>query len=203
MNRTTIIHPSIFISLVLLAGLLIWFAPDERTLGSGIKVVYLHVALIWAGMTGIVIVGIVGLVSLFKPRAQLLSWSQDLGWITLGFFLAGIGLSMVAAIVNWGGIFWQEPRMVAMLQVVAVALIIQIVNSWLSQLRFMGLLYVGLAGFLIWSVRNTALILHPRNPIGTSSSFAIQATFFGLFGLTFLLMIWLLVRWRMPPASTL
>ena len=35
--------------LLIIAGLLV-IAPEEKTLGTGIKVVYVHVAMIWTGM---------------------------------------------------------------------------------------------------------------------------------------------------------
>ena len=147
-------------------------------------------------MTGLVILGLLGLVQLIWPSQELQAWSQDLGWVALGFFLAGIGMSMVAAWVNWGGIFWQEPRTLAMLRVVAVALIVQVLTDWPLSLRLKGGLRLGLALFLTWSVWRTALVLHPQNPIQTSSSLTIQATFFSLFALTFLLILWIVLRWR-------
>jgi len=35
--------------LVVLGMLVVWLAPAERTLGEGIRWVYVHVALVWAG----------------------------------------------------------------------------------------------------------------------------------------------------------
>ena len=35
------------------AAALVIFAPDEKTLGTGIKYVYIHVAMTWTGMTGL------------------------------------------------------------------------------------------------------------------------------------------------------
>ena len=187
------------LTLIGLSALIVWLAPAEQTLGEGIKVVYLHVALIWAGMTGLLILGVLGLAILLTARPRLAAWAHTLGWVGLGFFLAGIGMSMVAAQVNWGGLFWPEPRNVAMLRVVAVGLIVQIVTGWSIAIRLQGLLYACLALLLTWSVLVTPLVFHPRNPIETSPSLAIQATFFSLFGLCVLLAAWLVVYFQQTP----
>ena len=99
----------------------------------------------------------------------------------------------MAAIVNWGGVFWQEPRNVAMFKVVAVTLIIQIVTGWPLSVRLKGALYTLPAAFLIWSVLLTPLVLHPQNPAQTSPSLAIRASFFGLFALAALAAAWLVI----------
>ena len=169
--------------LIILGGLVLWAAPEEQTLGSGIKVVYLHVALIWTGMTGLVLLGILGIGVLLTGNQRLQTWGQAVGWVALGFFLAGILMSMLAAKVNWGGIFWQEPRYIAMFRVMAIAIISQVIGLWPISPRITGGLSAIPALILVWSVNNTALILHPQNPIQSSPSLAIQGTFLGLFGL--------------------
>jgi len=181
-------------SLIILAALLLWLAPAERTLGSGIKVVYLHVAFIWTGMTGLALLGLLGLGILLSANRTLQAWTHTLGWVALGFFIAGIGMSMVAAQVNWGGIFWSEPRYTAMFQVVALTLIVQIITAWPIWIRLKGLLDLLLAAYLTWSVFNTPLVLHPRNPVQTSTSLAIQASFVGLFLLSSFVAAWLVLH---------
>jgi len=185
-------HWSVPLVLMLLAGLVVWFAPDEQTLGSGIKAVYVHVALIWTGMAGLMLLAPLGIALLGWPNLRGQGWIQTLGWVALAFFMAGLGTSVIAARVNWGDVFWQEPRNAAMLKVVAVALIVLILTSWPLQVRLKGLLYLGLTGFLVWSLFTTELILHPRNPIQSSTSNAIQGTFGGVFVLCALLGVWLI-----------
>ena len=48
--------------LLALMALLVWVAPIEQSLGQGIKIVYVHVGLIWAGMLGFALNGLLGLV---------------------------------------------------------------------------------------------------------------------------------------------
>jgi len=184
---------SILGGIILLAGLLLWFAPLERTLGAGIKVVYIHVALIWTGMTGLVLLGVLGLGLLISANQKLQTWTYIIGWVALGFFAAGLGMSLVAARVNWGAVFWQEPRTLAMLRVLAVGVIVQVANSWPVWPRFKGLLSALVAILLVWSILNTSLVLHPQNPAQTSPSLAIRLSFLGLFLLSCLAASWLVL----------
>jgi hypothetical protein len=45
------------LALLLFMALLVWQAPVEQSLGQGIKIVYVHVGLIWAGMLGFAVNG--------------------------------------------------------------------------------------------------------------------------------------------------
>ncbi len=176
--------------IVLATALLVLFAPEERTLGQGIKVVYIHVASIWAGMFGLFVAGIFGIGVLFSADENLQTWMHTIGWVALGSFTAGLALSMVAAKINWGAVFWNEPRMVASLQFLAVALFVQVVNSWVPWYRLRGLLSTLLATFLMWSTLGPPLVLHPGSPIRESSSLAIQLTFLGMFLLCCMAVFW-------------
>lgn len=40
---------SVMLALVALGAAIVWLAPAERSLGAGIRWVYIHVALVWAG----------------------------------------------------------------------------------------------------------------------------------------------------------
>ena len=51
------------IALVAAGAALVWLAPAERTLGPGIRWVYVHVGLMWAGTLG-------GVVSMIAARAN-------------------------------------------------------------------------------------------------------------------------------------
>ena len=67
------------------------------------------------------LLGLLGLGVLATANETLQGWSQAIGWVGLVFFAAGIGMSVIAASVNWGGVFWAEPRFQATFRVLAVA----------------------------------------------------------------------------------
>ena len=191
MRLQTWLVPAVLI--VALAAIVL-LAPDEKTLGQGIKSIYVHVTLTWTGMFGLTVAGLLGLVTLANGSQRIDSWAQTIGWVALALFAAGLVMSLVAAQVNWNGVFWAEPRTNAALQIVAVGLIVQILNTWLRSTRLRGALHLGVLVFMTWTMWRTELVLHPRSPIVTSDSMAIQATFASLFALCLAASAW--VVWR-------
>jgi hypothetical protein len=182
--------------IVVLAAMVLWLAPAEQTLGSGITSVYVHVALTWAGMTGLIVAAVLGLAAAILGRSGLLDWGHVIAWVGLGMFAAGLVMSAVAAGINWGNVFWQEPRFNTTLQILAVGLIVQLVNSLSLPYRLRGLLLALPAASLIWLTVITPLVLHPGSAARTSPSAAIRFTFFGLFALCCLAGAWIVVTIR-------
>jgi len=169
--------------LVLIAGVILAFAPEERELGSGIKSVYVHVAMTWTGMTGFVIAGVCGLVSSITNRSSLQRWATTTIWISLAFFTLGLFMSVIAAGINWGAVFWQEPRTSMVLQVLAYGLIVQGINTWPIPERLKGVLDFLLAVILMVLIFSTPLVLHPQNAARTANSMAIRFTFYSLYAI--------------------
>jgi hypothetical protein len=178
------------------AALVIWFAPEEQTLGGGIRSVYVHVALIWAGMASLAVAGLLGLAVFVGANERLARWMDKIGWVGLAFYAAGVGMSILASKVNWGNVFWQEPRMRVALNMLAMIIIIEIASSWLPWSRLRGLLHAGLVVILAWSTLAAPLVLHPQNPISNSSSTTIQLTFLTLFALCAIAIVWIVWHWR-------
>lgn len=163
----------------LLAGLLLLLllGPEERTLGGGIRSVYVHVGLIWTGLVGFVVTAVLGLGLLITQKPAWLSWLSPVSWVALGFYAAGVFMSMVASADNWGAVFLQEPRMAASLNGLAVATILLILGSWQPWLRVRGALSASIIFILFWFNFSAELVLHPRDPITTSEATPIQFTF--------------------------
>lgn len=192
---------------LLLAGIVVafavvvWIAPNERTLGAGIKTVYVHVALTWTGMLGFAVAGVIGLAVAVSSRPALQAWMKLVGWVALPFYVAGAIMSLVAAQVNWGGVLWAEPRIAATLAGLAGAIGVLALNNWLAWRRAQGLLSLGFAVFLIASISNATLLFHPQNPIGASLSSGIQLTFLSLFALACLAGGWAVWQLRRRVTS--
>jgi hypothetical protein len=172
------------------AGVLVWLAPAERTIGQGIKIVYIHVSLIWAGMVGVILSGILGIGLIFVPSKKLEDWTTLIGWVALVWFALGVATSLLAAKINWGAVYWNEPRVISSVHFLAVAVIVQIARNWLPWVHMRGALSAALPFYLMWSTIGTPLILHPSSPIRESSSFAIQLTFLGMFIFSCLIAGW-------------
>lgn len=182
--------------ILVVAAAMLLLAPAEATIGEGIRIVYVHVALIWAGMLLLLLAGILGLIVLLGGRPAPAVWMQLFSWAGLGFFAAGVITSLAAEIVNWGGIAWREPRTAANLNLLALAVIVRVVSSWLTRPRVKGLLNVVLALAVIWTTITTELQLHPANAIGDATSQTIQLTFYALFLLSCLAAAWFILYAR-------
>lgn len=191
-NSNTFRAVLIPVAWVLLVGLVLWLAPNEKTLGNVIKFVYFHVALVWTGMVLLYLAGALGVWVLIRPKPVVVHWMRWIAWVGLGFLAAAFLVSLPAQILAWGGIAWQEPRTAAILRLLAVAVIVQVANTWLHQPRLEGLLNTLLAGLMAWLLSATPLQLHPRDPIGTSTSLAIPLTFYGLTAICLLGAVWLI-----------
>ncbi len=192
--------------LILIAALVLWISPVERSLGMGIKSVYAHVALTWTGMTALLAAGLLGLIASVSQRSALHAWLHAVGRVGVLFFTMGFAASLLSAKINWGGIFWGEPRIQASLRVVIAAGGVFLIAGSLRD-RFRAILYLALALFMITSIDQATLVMHPRNPIGLSSSLKIQLTFAGLYLLmlsaAFLLTLTLKHRSYAPPPDSL
>jgi len=164
-----------------LAAILLIVAPAEQTLGEGIRSVYIHVAFTWAGMIGLFVAGILGLATAITDHKALLDWAKTIGWVALAMFAAGLVMSILAARINWGAVFWQEPRTNSALEILALGFIVQFMATLPIPDRLKGVLFLLLAAFLIYSVSSTERVLHPGNAARTSPSATIRFTFLGLF----------------------
>jgi len=194
----------VFAGILLLALLVLLISPQEQTLGKGIRSVYVHVGLIWAGITGLGMAGLLGLALLVTDRHKVRLWMDRLGWLGFGFYTAGFFISGWAQIVNWGGIAWFEPRLASGLTMMAMAVILLVLSNWLPWGRLAGLLTFAVIPLLVWSTTSADLILHPRDPIGSSSATGIRLTFLLLYLLSLAAGGWLLWqwhRWRQPAAD--
>lgn len=164
-----------------LAALLVWLGPDEKTLGSGIKAVYVHVSLTWAGLIGYVVAGLLGVATLRWQQVD--SWRQTVGWVAFGFYLGGVAVSVLASKINWGAVFWQEPRMVTSLNMLAAALLLLTANLFVPWRWLRGLLSALLPVIIFWSNLRAPLVLHPGNAVRSSTAAGIQLTFLGMLAL--------------------
>lgn len=181
--------------LVTAVFIVLYLAPEEATLGAGIRSVYIHVALIWTGMFGFILAGLIGLLLLVSANKRLGRWMQTLGWVAFGFYAAGVAMSAVASEVNWGGVFWQEPRMLAAFNSLAIAALLLVVNMLAPWIRVRGGIQAAIPVIVAWITYNAPLVLHPSNPIFSSEATNIQIAFVTLFFLFAGIAAW--VVWKL------
>ena len=162
-----------------LIALVTAYAPVERTLGERVRLVYFHGAWVWAGKVAFAAAAVVGLFGLVAPASRRI-WqrlSLALGWTGMVFWLTYLPLSLWVQQMNWGGIFWDEPRWRIPLILGVVGLLLQVGLFLMEDLRLVcGLNLVFGIALWVWlgSIEN---VLHPDSPIFQSDAVRIQAFF--------------------------
>lgn len=185
-----------------LMALVLWLAPLEQTLGAGIKIVYVHVALVWTGMAQLAAAGILGLILIITESPSVQNWLTTVSRVGFAFLTAAVIASLWAEIVNWGGILWSEPRTRSLLQLLAVALIVRVLHGWVRQPRIQGVLHLFVALLLAASTLFVPRFFHPDDPIGNSGAAAIQLTFYSLFSLCLIAGLWIMGYIHHDQATT-
>jgi len=185
---------------VVAGALVALLAPEERTLGDGIRWVYVHVGLVWAGSLALALAAVGGLVLAVAGRPRLEGWVRATWWAGLATFGLGVGFSMIAASVNWGAVALDEPRMAASLRFLAIAAMIAVAGSWSTRPRLTGALAVATFALFAWDVGGAELVMHPDDPIRTATSVWIQITFGASFAVAAALTVWMTLTLR-PRAA--
>lgn len=177
--------------LVLILILVLWFAPLERTLGSTIKYVYLHVALTWCATVGMTLMAVLGIGYVFWRHELLDHWRQTIGWVTLFVWFFAVAISAVAAKIAWGSISWSEPLAIVALLILVLLLAIQLLQGIFHSPILRSLVSIFPIGFLIVLTHEIPRIIHPDDPIQNSDYWPIKLTFYALFLVCLLLAVWL------------
>ncbi len=166
---------------LLLAGLAIalitWLSPLERTLGDRARLVYFHGAWVWAGKVAFAAAAMAGLVGLTRRSAIWQRTSRALGYTGMIFWLTYLPLSLYVQQVNWGGIFWDEPRWRVPLMFGIAGLALQIGLALMNDLRLTSAANLIFGVALWWSLGSINNVLHPDSPIFQSNAVDIQVFF--------------------------
>lgn len=187
----------------LLAGLLAailaltLLAPEEKTLAAGIRPVYVHVGLTWAGMVLLLAAGGTGLALAFAPHHALERWQARLYLVGMAFFALGLVISLAAAQMNWGGIPFREPRFLTALNVLVIGSLAAGLARLASNPRLSGLARALPALVLFLSLRGQSFGLHPQSPVSSAPP-AIKLTFYAMFILMLACSGWWLWRLAKP-----
>lgn len=188
--------------LIALLALLLVLSPAEQQLGNLIKIIYLHGALARTGLFGLMAAGVLGLLYLIRPKPGLLRWSNALQIAAMVLFVVHFALSVIPTHATWGmWIAFDEPRTRMSLQIIGVGIVVILVRYLLNDNRLSALANFLLGGAVLLLELRTGVLRHPLNPIGDSSSGAIQGFYLAIvatcFGLL-LLLAWLLTQSKAP-----
>jgi hypothetical protein len=174
--------PLLFFAITIIAiALLALFGPEEKSLGSNVRIVYLHGAWVLAAEVAFMSAALAGLLGLVLRKEIFHAWSAALGRTGIIFWLTYLPLSLFAMQANWNGLFLAEPRFrIAMIFAVTGVLLqlgLWLFNiSWLTS--FANILYIIALRVVFATAQN---IMHPPpSPIFNSGNYVIIGFFIGL-----------------------
>jgi len=160
--------------------LLVMLTPPERSLGTIIRWVFAHGSLTQASVYIFLITALLAAGRLLGNK-QLYAWMTTTGEVAFVLWALGFVISMIPAKMAWGvWVDFHEPRTQMTLRVIAVGVIFLIILWWVNQPKFTAIALILFAFLLLFLVRSTALIRHPANPIGESSTVILPLIYSGV-----------------------
>lgn len=154
--------------------------PKEATLGSGVRLVYLHGAWVWTALLCLAASAVSGLVGLHPERATWSRWSVGMGRAGIAFWVTYLPISLVAMNVNWNGLYLSEPRWILGVNTAVTGLLLQLAILLIDNPRLAGLTNAFFFAMLVFLLASTDQVLHPPSPIFSSHSGSIRLFFFVL-----------------------
>jgi len=175
----------LFIATVILIALLALLGPEERTLGSNVRIVYLHGAWVLAAEVAFFAAATAGAIGLITKRRSFHRWSAALGRTGIFFWLTYLPLSLWAMESNWNGLFLSEPRF-RLAAIFAVTGILLQVGLWIINIDWVtslaNILFIIVLRVVFSSASN---VMHPPpSPIFNSGNYLIIGFFLALIILT-------------------
>jgi len=154
---------SLFYFLITVIGiaLLTLFGPEEKSLGSNVRIVYLHGAWVLTAEVAFIAAALAGFLGLILRRDIFHSWSAALGRTGLVFWLTYLPLSLIAMQTNWNGLFLAEPRFRLAIIFAVTGVLLQL-GLWLFNISWLtstaNILYIIVLRVVFASAKN---VMHP------------------------------------------
>jgi hypothetical protein len=170
-----------FILTLLAIAVITFFGPEEATLGSNVRLVYLHGAWVLTAELLFALAALAGLVALITRKDAFYNWTTALGRSGIFYWISYLPLSMWAMQANWNGLFLAEPRFRLAMTFAVVGLLLQ-VGLWMLNINWLTALsniaFIAALRFIFATAEN---VMHPPpSPIFNSGNWAIIGFFVGL-----------------------
>jgi len=178
---------TLFFITVIVIVLLALLGPEEQSLGSNVRIVYLHGAWVLSAELAFLAAGLAGLIGLVSKRDLYHNWSAALGRTGIFFWITYIPLSLWAMESNWNGLFLAEPRFRLAVIFAVTGVLLQvglwIINTnWITSLA--NLIYLIVLRVIFATADN---VMHPPpSPIFNSGNYAIIGFFVAMILLSLL-----------------
>ena len=169
---------TLFSITVIVIALLAFFGPEEQSLGSNVRIVYLHGAWVLTAEFVFIMAGLAGFFALITPRKIFHGWSAALGRTGIFFWVTYLPLSLWAMESNWNGLFLAEPRFRLALIFAVTGVLLQI-GLWLISMDWAtslaNLVFIVVLRVTFATAHN---VMHPPpSPIFNSGNYTIIGFF--------------------------
>lgn len=181
----------LFLLTLIVIGTVSFFGPTERSLGTNVRLVYIHGAWVWTALIAFGAAAVTGLMGWLFSRPSLHSWSSALGRAGIFFWITYLPLSLWTMQANWNGLYLAEPRFRFAIDFALIGILLQLAILILRKPRITSLINIGYFAALWFTLARTEQVMHPPSPILSSNSLEIQLFFFTLLGLCVFALWWL------------
>lgn len=182
--------------LIILAIVLALVAPEEKTLGNYIRLIYIHAAVTWVGLGMFAISGFLGLLyfagllvqnnALAKKVTGVLTLSSASQSTAILFWAASVTMGSYAASLTWGGRWWTEPRLRVAIIILLMAIVAFILRLVTQSAPVQAGINFALPIISVLLLVKTGKLVHPNNAFAASDSFQMKL-FVGLITLVFVI----------------
>ena len=184
----------LFLFAIIVIAVASLFGPAERSLGTNVRLVYIHGAWVWTALIAFGAAAAVGLMGWLLSRQSLHIWSSALGQAGIFFWITYLPLSLWTMQANWNGLYLTEPRFRFAIDFAVIGILLQLAILILRKPRITSLINMGYFAALWFTLSRTTQVMHPSSPILSSNSLEIQLFFSALLGLC-IIALWLLSFW--------
>ena len=180
-----------FLLTIIVIAIASFFGPAERSLGTNVRLVYIHGAWVWTALIAFGAAAAVGLMGWLLSRQSLHTWSGSLGQAGIFFWITYLPLSLWTMQANWNGLYLTEPRFRFAIDFAVTGILLQLAILITRKPRYASLINIGYFAALWFTLTRTEQVMHPPSPILSSNSIEIQLFFFLLLGLCVFALWWL------------
>ncbi len=186
---------------VLTAVLVALIPPDEK-LGGMVRLVMTHGASTWVNMATFTLAGVLGLVFV-TGAASTRRWGEAFRWISFPLWIINSALGLLSMKLIWGGILWDEPRLMMTFGLLAAAAVVLALQLVFDAPKLTAVLDATLAGGLWALVLLLPNLFHPDSPVFSSGNWAFIGPFLGIVAalLAIALCVAVLIARRPEPAG--
>ena len=185
-----------FILALLTTAGLTALGPQENSLGSAVRIVYLHGAWVLTAEAALGLAAATGLLGILFRHEGLQHWSTALGYTGLVFWVTYLPLSLWAMQANWNGLFLAEPRFRVAVIFSVTGVLLQIGLILLAKPAFTALFNVLYFIALRIGLSRADYVMHPPpSPIFSSGILSLQLFFVGIIFLTMTAAYFLTLWW--------